>query len=299
MIKKFILPILFVLAITSCKRSHEPKPDFSFVFLTDIHVQPEKRATEGFQQAIDKVNKLKPDFAVTGGDLIMDALGQSRGRADSLYLLYSDLSKGFNMPVYNTVGNHELFAFYTPDIDSTDPDYEVGMYRRHLGEPWQSFEYKGWHFILLKSVEQTESRGYQGEIGQDQIEWLKRDLAAIPDTMPVVVSVHIPLISAYGQWANGGLQANGPGITITNGKEVLDILKGKNLKLVLQGHLHCLEDYYVDGVHFITGGAVSANWWNGPYRGMEEGFLLIKVFGQEIEWQYVDLGWEAGNQGAS
>jgi len=290
--KKLFLLLSIGILFWGCQKTTEKQPDFTFAFLTDIHVTYDRQADAGLKQAIDSVNALKPDFVITGGDLIMDALGQTRGKADSLYQLYTEVTKGFQMPVYNTVGNHELFAFYNREIDTTDADYDDGMYKRYLGDPWQSFDYNGWHFVILKSIEDTDSRSYQGEVSAEQIEWLKQDLAAVSDDTPVVVSVHIPLISAYAQWTEGGLAANGRGSVITNGKEVLDILKTKNLKLVLQGHLHCLEDYYVDGVHFITGGAVSASWWNGPHRGMEEGFLLLKVYGDDFEWEYVDYGWE-------
>ena len=50
---------------------------FSFAFLTDIHLQPEKHAVEGFRLAIDTINKLNPDFVLTGGDLVMDVLDQT------------------------------------------------------------------------------------------------------------------------------------------------------------------------------------------------------------------------------
>ena len=276
----------------SCTTKIEAKPDFTFVFMTDIHLSPEKSAPVGFQQAIDTVNRLNPAFVITGGDLIMDALGQSRNRADSLYQLYSGLMKGFRMPVHNTVGNHELFAFYNKQIDTLDPDYGEGMFRRYFGDPWQSFNYKGWHFILLKSIEQTPMRGYYGKINPAQMEWLKQDLAQVNDTVPIVVSVHIPFITAYNQWQEGGQQVNGMGSVITNGKEVMDMLRKKNLKLVLQGHQHYYEDLFMDGVHFITGGAVSAGWWGGALGTLQEGFMLIKVFGNEIRSEYVDYGWK-------
>ena len=289
--KKLLLPILLIVLV-SCKNKKDPQPDFSFAFLTDIHMTPDKSAPQGFQQAIDTVNKLKTDFVITGGDLIMDALGQTRSRADSLYQLYGGLMKGFKMPVHNTVGNHELFAFYNKDIDTLDPDYGEGMFRRYFGNPWQSFNYKGWHFIILKSIEQTPMRGYYGKINPEQMNWLKQDLANVNDTTPIVVSLHIPLITVYNQWQEGGQQVNGIGSVITNGKEVMDLLRKKNLKLVLQGHQHYFEDLFMDGVHFITGGAVSAAWWGGPNGTLEEGFMLVKVYGEQIKAEYVDFGWE-------
>ncbi|TSA35070.1 MAG: hypothetical protein D4R64_10450 [Porphyromonadaceae bacterium] len=291
--KKLCTVLLISCIFISCVKQKEPQPDFSFAFLTDIHITPDRSAPQGFQQAIDTVNKLNPDFVITGGDLVMDALGQARCRADSLYQLYGGLMKGFKMPVYNTVGNHELFAFYNKEIDTLDPDYGEGMFRRYFGNPWQSFDYKGWHFIILKSIEQTPSRGYEGKINPVQMEWLKKDLAKVDDKTPVVVSVHIPFITVYNQWQEGGQQVNGAGSVITNGKEAMDLLRKKNLKLVLQGHQHYYEDLFMDGVHFITGGAVSAGWWGGPIGKMEEGFMLIRVYGDQIKPEYVDYGWEA------
>jgi len=290
--KRLLLPFILIIAV-SCNDQKAVEPDFSFAFLTDIHITPDKSAPAGFQQAIDTVNKLNPDFVITGGDLVMDALGQTRERADSLYNLYKELVKGFKMPVYNTVGNHELFAFYNKEIDTLDTDYGEGMYRRYLGDPWHSFNHKGWHFIILKSIEQTPDRNYEGKVNAEQLEWLKKELDQANDSTPIVVSVHIPLITVYNHWKQGGQQVNGAGSVITNGKEVMDLLRKKNLKLVLQGHQHYYEDLFLDGVHFITGGAVSAGWWNGPIDKMEEGFMVIKVFGDEIVPEYIDYGWTA------
>lgn len=274
------------------------KTEFSFVFMTDIHVQPEKNADEGLAAAIKKVNELNPDFVITGGDLIMDALGQTKERSDSLYLLYEQLKSGFNMPVYNTIGNHEHYAFYMKDeIGRNDPDYGDKMYRRYLGMPYYSFNFGGWHFISLNSVMETADRGYRGGVSEEQIDWLIKDLVSVSDQTPIALSVHIPLITAMNQILDGSLTANSEGDVINNSKEVLDLFRDKNLKLVLQGHLHYLEDLFIQGkTRFITGGAVSASWWRGPRYGMEEGFLYITVAGDDFSWEYIDFGWKAEKQ---
>ena len=101
------LSLLLILSVAiSLNSCTDNAKSFRFVFMTDIHLQPERRASEGFASAIEKVNALDPDFVITGGDLIMDALGQSFGRADSLYNLYQTMLPLFKMPVYNTMGNH-------------------------------------------------------------------------------------------------------------------------------------------------------------------------------------------------
>ena len=85
--------IILVLFGQALQAQDSKDKNFEFVFLTDIHVQPEHQAAEGFSKAIDKVNSLNPDFVLTGGDLIMDALGQTKERADSLYQLYLKMQK--------------------------------------------------------------------------------------------------------------------------------------------------------------------------------------------------------------
>jgi len=53
-----------------------------------------------------------------------------------------------------------------------------------------------------------------------------------------------------------------------------------------------VEDIFIDDIHFITGGAICAAWWRGPYRGDEEGFVLVRVKGSEFDWEFVDYKWE-------
>lgn len=108
---------------------------FRFVFMTDIHVQPELRGAEGFESAIDYVNRLnpKPAFILTGGDLIMDALGQTYGRADSLYILFQQNIKKFQLPIYHCIGNHEVFGLYARSgVNPDHPEYGKKMFMNRL-----------------------------------------------------------------------------------------------------------------------------------------------------------------------
>lgn len=290
---RYLTILLFVVLIFGCKQKVAEEEGFTFAFLTDIHVQPELNATDGFKKAIAEVNTLNPDFVITGGDLIMDALGQTYGRADSLYNLYSETSKGFEMPVYNTMGNHEVFGYYeSSGVDSTHELYGDRFFMDRLGKRYFAFDHKDWRFYILDSIDEWEKGGYYGYIDSEQVEWLKKDLAGVNPKTPICISVHIPFITVQTQLNQGATAPNSQGLVITNSKEVLDLFSQHNLKLVLQGHLHVYEDLYANGTHFITGGAVSANWWKGPRGEMEEGFLVVKVKGDEITSKYIDYGWE-------
>jgi len=288
-----IIFLLFVIPFTniSCGKREVNKEEqtFEFAFLTDIHIKPEMDAPKGFQMAIDKVNELNPDFVLTGGDNIYDAMRGNQGRSDTLYTLYTKMVKGFNMPVYHCLGNHDLFAIYKESPEGEDhPDYKYGMFERYLGDTYYSFDHKGWHFIVLNSLDVTENKRYKGYFSEEQIEWLKKDLKNVDKATPIVITTHVPMISVRSQILGKG---GNPGIS--NSHEVFKLLENHNLKLILQGHIHWKEYGYVnDKFHYITGGSIAGNGWNGRRHGTKEGFVLIKVKGDELTWDYIDHGWE-------
>jgi len=269
--------------------------NFSFLFMTDIHLEYGKGAVDGFKKAIDTANKLNADFVLTGGDLVADALEAKHSRADSLFSLYAQTSEAFNMPVYNTIGNHDLYGLYEKSgADSLDPDYNDGMYKRYFGKTYYSFDHKGWHFIVLNSIVDAGNDKYKGFIDDDQMRWLASDLEKLDKSTPIIISTHIPFITTYSQLLNGALSANDEWSVITNSQEILKMLYPYNVKLVLQGHLHIIEYIYLQNkIRFLVGGAVSAYVWRGPNMGMEEGFMKIDIRGDDISWNYIDFGWEA------
>ncbi len=269
--------------------------EFTFVFATDIHIQKERNGDKGFKKAIEEINKLNPDFVVTGGDLVMDALGVSYNRADSLFNLYMETCKELNMPIYNTIGNHDILGWYEKsNIAKTHPEFGKKMFQNRIGKTYYSFVHKGVKFIILDSIEEVpEGNGYFGFINNEQLEWLKTEIAGTDKAMPIIISTHIPLYTMYSQMAIGSMAANDRGLVVENSKSVLDLLKDHNLKLILQGHLHAYENLnLMDRFNIITGGAVCGRWWLGPNEGMEEGFLLVKVKKDKIEAEYFDYDWQ-------
>lgn len=289
-----LLPVIVVLIflVSACSCQGRKEKPFSIAFMTDIHLEPERDAVRGFEKALDTVNILKPDFILTGGDLVMDAMGQTYGRADSLYNLYNEVIRKATVPVYNTMGNHDIWGIYSKSgSDHSNPEFGEAMFAKRIGESYYSFMHKGWKFIILNSIEDTGMDRYVGEIDTAQIFWLKQELVKTDPSTPIVVSTHIPFISAMRQVRRGSTVPNDSSLVVFNSKKVTDLFKNHNLKLVLQGHLHILEDIYIDGVHYITGGAVSGGWWRGPNLWTQEGFLWITFGKDDFTWKYIDYNW--------
>ena len=287
----YTLLLCFVLLfqVVAQNNTVDEKNTFEFAFLTDIHIRPDMNAPNGFQMAIDKVNRLNPDFVLTGGDLVFDVMRGNRQKSDSLFTLYKSMSKGFKMPVYNCLGNHDLFAIYPESPENENhPDYKYGMFERYFGKTYYSFDHKGWHFIVLNSLDVTEDKKYTGHFDEKQLEWLKSDLENVNKLTPIVIVSHLPMLSVRSQ-----ITGTGGNSMIDNVAEVFKITEKHNLKLILQGHIHWKENGFVnDRFHYITCGSIAGNGWKGRRHNTKEGFVYVKVTGDNFSWEYIDHGWE-------
>ena len=291
-----LLSFLFIIQVNLLFAQNKSEGEIVIAFLTDIHVQPERNAIEGFKKAIKKVNELSPDYVITGGDLIFDALAVSYERADSLFKIYSDLTQLIKAPVYNTIGNHEIFGWY--EKSGVPRDHQLfgkKLYQSVLGRTYYAVNLKGIKLFVLDSIEETPEKGkYYGYVNEEQLNWLRNELSQTDTNITLIVSTHIPLLTTFSQIRKGSMAGNERGLVVENSKEVMDLFKRHNLRLVLQGHLHMYEDINIQNrIRFITGGAVSGRWWNGPNEGLEEGFVLIRIKDDKISAEYIDYGWEA------
>lgn len=267
---------------------------FSFVHFTDIHIQPELHAAEGSRRCIARINALKPDFAICGGDLVFDACAVSKPRANQVFDLYAETIKPLQVPVHTIIGNHDVFGISTNGgVTPSDPMYGKRMFEDRIGPLYSSFDHRGWHFVMLDSIRNgTPGREFIGQISEEQIAWLRNDLASMKPGSKLVVVTHIPL-------ASGVLQlVPDPGraadiYLVTNAQDVLNILWPYKPKLVLQGHTHIRETVVYNGCQFITSGAVCGNWWKGPRDGHPEGFGALTIRGDEVQWRYETYGFVA------
>ena len=91
----------------------------------------------------------------------------------------------------------------------------------------------------------------------------------------------------------GQITGTGGNSMIDNVAEVFKITENHNLKLILQGHIHWKENGFVnDRFHYITGGSIAGNGWKGRRHNTKEGFVYVKVTGDNFSWEYIDHGWE-------
>ncbi len=276
-----------------------PPKGFQFAYLTDIHTQPEKGGGDGLSQCLRSVNELpsRPDFVLTGGDLIMDALDVGHDRLKVQWSLFEERWKELGLTSHHTVGNHDVGGWSAKShIMPGDADYGKKYFADHYGEgrSYRSFDHKGWHFITLDSIGQNpETRDYIGWIDEAQIEWLKNDLAKVGKTTPIIVVTHIPFFSVWGQMNGDPRKGENPKSLVNNANVVSKLFAGHNVKLVLSGHGHILERIELHGISYIQGGAVCGMWWKGPVFGNPEGFSVVTCRADgTFDFNYQGYGWK-------
>jgi 3',5'-cyclic AMP phosphodiesterase CpdA len=194
---------------------------FSFVQISDTHVgfkgQANADAAATLQQVIDRVNALRPApaFLLHTGD---QTHGQKAGAFDTVaeILKGAKVERAFYVP-----GEHDVFLDGGKEYLGRYGQGTVG------GRGWQSFDYKGTHLVGLVNVLKYKGEG-MGSLGDDQIEWLEKDLAPLGSSTPIVIFSHVPLWAVYPKW----------GWTTEDAGRALGYLRRFGSVTVLNGHIH-------------------------------------------------------------
>lgn len=207
--------------------------DFSFVQISDCHIGFNKAANPDvastLKKAIDRANFIPagmkaPDFMIHTGDITQNS---KAGEFDTAV----QIIKGFKSEVFYVPGEHDF-------IDD-GVQYKQRFGKGTLGNGWYSYNHRGVHFIGLNNCVQVDA---MGNLGVDQIAWLKSDLSGLSSSTPIVVFAHIPLWMVYEKWGWG----------THDGAEALALLKRFGSVTVLNGHIHQVVQKVEGNVAFHT-----------------------------------------------
>lgn len=272
------------------RKTREAGRKFSFAFFTDVHLNPKNEGDcdGGLRKTLDDVRKRDVDFILFGGDNVEANYypgPEHENEVVDMYTRFRRIVDESGIPARFTIGNHDTFDRFEGKEDRTG----YGYFEKFCGPVRQSFDHKGIHFVTLNSLV-PDSNGLWS-IGDSQLEWLRNDLDTAGKETPLVVSMHVPMLSLYYPVVEGNFKGSD---MVTDTKKLFDLLDGYNLKLVLQGHQHILEEIRERGRLFITGGGICASWWYGPLAGTQEGYLLVNVDNEDnLSYEYIDYGWES------
>jgi len=265
------------------------------VFFTDIHARTEWDTPEAMMTAARAINQHQADVVICGGDMITDGYQSSVETVAPRWEAYRAMHDAIQPSPRFVLGNHDLVAV-EPD-DGTPPAEDPradAKARMGMTETYGSFDAGGYHFILLDSMQvTTDEYKYRGYIDEVQMDWLRRDLENVAKSTPIILVSHMPLLTSFFQMTRGTEAPVPPNRGVVNNLVVLAQFEHHKLLLVLQGHLHVNEMMRWRETTFITGGAVSGKWWRGEWHGTSEGYGVLNLHPDRVDWEYHTYGWTA------
>lgn len=273
--------------------------------MTDVHVQPEKRASQGMVACLHHVQSQKdrPDIIFNGGDSIMDCMETDKARAKLQWDLWNKVLKDeCSLPVEHCIGNHDVWGWTknksgcTGSEDLYGKKWAVEEFR--IPNRFRSFDRAGWHFIVLDSTHPHED-SYIARLDEEQFAWLEEDLRKTDAKTPVLVLSHIPILAAC-VFYDGNMEKEGrynvpPAWLHLDSRRIKNLfLKHRNVRVCLSGHLHLIDRVEYNGVVYLCDGAVSGNWWKGAHQECVEGYALVDLYDDgSVAREYVSYGWKA------
>jgi hypothetical protein len=257
-----------------------PQPErFDFVFMTDMHVDHPGSPVAKLKASIREISALKPRPALlwAQGDICL------QGGSGPRYLECLKLAK---MPVHNGAGNHEMMTKHKDPRDD---------FHRLFGPTYYSFDFGPLHCIVLDGNKPLPGvQGWKGVVGAveaSELAWLRADLDAQPKGKPIIVGVHIPIVTTYPERRRQSPE-NAPYWIVSNGKVLTDLFARHGVRVVLQGHMHENERATVGGVEYVASISICGSWWKadkGMERGVDNaprGYRIVSVDGPKVTHRY-------------
>ena len=247
--------------VGEAKAAETPAGSLTFVQLSDSHIgfkgEANPDVTGTVRRAIEQINALptRPAFVVHTGDITHLSKPEE---FDTAAQLLKDIKVE---RIHYIPGEHDM-------LDDGPTGYLKHYGDGKQGNGWYSFDHGGVHVIGLVNVVDFKPKGL-GLLGDEQLEWLERDVANLAASTPIVVLAHMPMWLIYPEWGWGTDDA----------ARALSYLKRFGSVTVLNGHIHQIVQKVEGNVAFHTAMSTA---YPQPKAGMGEGPVPLKVPAGEL-----------------
>lgn len=242
--------------------------DFELIVVTDIHLTAAAAAEAPrlfTQYCIPDINDYireartagRASYTINLGDMV------ASDKRDLVTLeAAAEMLKKINGPIFNVPGNHELY-----DGEAEDASTEITRYYEIMGPLYYSVNLGRIHLVALNPCVRNIGVhiGMDYAISEEQLEWLRRDLAQVEDkSAPLIVAIHTPLFqsvaptqSSYGKY------------WLPNGADLAACLEGFDDVHVISGHCHRMYNTVAGNIvehNYSCLGGTSGHWttWRLP-----------------------------------
>jgi len=269
---RFLLLVLMLgIGGNAFAQKQDPKTPWFFIQITDPQLgmfdnnASFEKETKLYEAAVEKINKLNPDFVVITGDFVHNP------NSDAQILEFKRITAKINpgIPVYLTPGNHDLGQI--PNKESLE------KYKKNYGNDKFSFKHKGssfigfnTSFIKAKMVEQEKK----------QYKWLTKKLKKSQKADHLILFCHYPFFNKSVDEPTG--YSN---IDLDYREKYLTLFTKNRVDALFSGHLHNNKLLKIGQTQYVTTSAVGK-----PLGEAPSGMRIIKVYSDKIEHAYYGLG---------
>lgn len=263
------------------------------LYFGDMHMAKRTNDQAQFKTFTSEINQYVSShpadkiYAITLGDMTWDLYWYSNTYCFAQYL--NDINVVKNLQIFHTIGNHDHDMNVVGDWEG------ARKFRDEICPNYYSFNIGKIHYVVLDDIESANTTASQTDGGvrnhiaklvSEDLEWLKKDLAFVPKTTPVVVTLHAPVLSKDG------------GNALQNADNLKSVLSGYNATIV-SGHTHVVYNADKNGIKEYNSGAVcGAWWWAGKYYptfnvstdGAPNGYRITTVTGTEQKSLFKAIG---------
>ena len=230
--------------------------------------------------------KSNPCYGTTLGDVVYSESSRNNEAFMDDMRGYMSIDK-IGMPIFQVMGNHDYTYFHTNkpiSPDATSSTFNIKMQRAFeqvFGPINYSWNRGDVHIVGMRSMQwknNTTWSSYSLTFTDEQVEWLRQDLAAVPKDKLVIFCVHIPLTNSSN----------------TNVQKVIALLKQYKEAHIMSGHTHYMrnEPTLSGGVFEHVHAAVCGQWWwsNMNADGVPNGYGVYDIEGNTIKnWYYMGV----------
>lgn len=268
-----------------------PKDDFKHTFFVQSDVQVADAAElEKYKLIVDDAKEYLKKYSKN--DIFGLDCGDMVGDKPELYPGYLKYSGSLNIPIYRTMGNHDMI-YYGRSFETSQSRFE-----NQFGPTYYSFDKGKAHYIVINnSFYIGREYFYMGYIDEKTYSWIEKDLKNVPYDHIVIMTMHIPTILDY---ADKNFTYNGKKVAneTVNRTALYEMLKPYNAHIIT-GHMH------VNGNVVITPtlmehntGAACGTWYqlDGCVDGTPSGYAVYEVNGNKIKWHFKGAGYPPNYQ---
>ncbi|MFX1236172.1 MAG: metallophosphoesterase family protein [Promethearchaeota archaeon] len=176
---------------------------------SDLHYGSSGFIEQCIERFIEYVNDVKPDAVVCTGDFTHKA------KKNQYKEVASYLSR-IEVPMLNVIGNHDA------------SNNGIVFFERYIG-PRRTMLTLNHKNVVIIGVRSPRNNTSEGELGDEQLEWLIQQLSKNEDKLKILV-LHHHVVAV----PNAGHKRS----TLVDAGEVLQVTQEYGVDLVLQGHRH-------------------------------------------------------------